>query len=85
MTILYSYNAALYCEACGERIRAELTAQGKAPPDPDAEDTYDSADFPKSSVSGESDTMNSDSSADGPENSNMGMPDDSDRTSVDSM
>ncbi len=34
MTILYSYQAALYCEACGERIRAELTAQGKAPPDP---------------------------------------------------
>ena len=57
MTILFSYNAALYCEACGERIRAELTAQGKAPPDPDAEDTYDSADFPKSSVSGESDTI----------------------------
>lgn len=57
MTILYSYNAALYCEACGERIRAELTAQGKAPPDPDAEDTYDSGDFPKSSVSGESDTI----------------------------
>ena len=57
MTILYSYNAALYCEACGERIRAELTAQGKAPPDPDAEDTYDSGDFPKSIVSGESDTI----------------------------
>ena len=57
MTILYSYQAALYCEACGERIRAELTAQGKAPPDPDAEDTYDSGDFPKSAIAGESDTI----------------------------
>lgn len=57
MTILYIYQAALYCEACGERIRAKLTAQGKAPPDPDAEDTYDSGDFPKSATAGESDTI----------------------------
>jgi hypothetical protein len=46
-TILYMYQAALYCETCGRRIRAELTVQGKAPDDPDDEDSYDSDEYPK--------------------------------------
>lgn len=37
----------MYCEACGETIRAELIAQGKAPADVDDEHSYDSGDFPK--------------------------------------
>ena len=57
MTILYAYRAALYCEACGEKISAELTAQGKAPDDPDDEASYDSDDFPKSAIAGESDSV----------------------------
>jgi hypothetical protein len=44
---VYMFAAALYCEACGEKIRADITAQGKAPADPDEESTYDSDDFPK--------------------------------------
>lgn len=43
----YIFQAALYCETCGEKIRAKLTKQGKAPADPDNEHTYDSDDFPK--------------------------------------
>jgi hypothetical protein len=43
----YMYTAALYCEACGEAIRERLTAEGKAPADPNREHTYDSDDFPK--------------------------------------
>lgn len=43
----YIFQAALLCEACGEHVRAQLTAAGKAPDDPDNENTYDSDDFPK--------------------------------------
>lgn len=43
----YIYQAALYCEHCGEKIRQRLTAEGKAPANPDDEYTYDSDDFPK--------------------------------------
>jgi hypothetical protein len=54
---VYIYKAALYCEACGSEIRAELTAKGKAPEDPDDEYSYDSDDFPKGPTDeGESDT-----------------------------
>lgn len=44
---VYQYQAALYCEHCGEEIRQRLTAEGKAPANPDDECTYDSDDFPK--------------------------------------
>lgn len=56
MKILYTYQAALYCEPCGERIRAELTAQGKAPADPDDMESYDSDEFPKDCLAGETDS-----------------------------
>ncbi|TXI90581.1 MAG: hypothetical protein E6Q36_01235 [Chryseobacterium sp.] len=56
MTIIYIYQAALYCEACGARIRADLTAQGKAPADPDDQASYDSDKFPKDQVAGETDS-----------------------------
>ena len=35
MTILYMFQAALYCEDCGERLRADLDKQGKTPADPE--------------------------------------------------
>lgn len=55
--LVYVYRAALYCEACGEKIRAELSAKGEAPPDPEDEYTYDSDDFPKGPTEeGESDS-----------------------------
>ena len=44
---VYQYQAALYCEHCGEEIRQLLTAEGKAPANPDDECTYDSDYFPK--------------------------------------
>lgn len=43
----YTYSADVYCDACGESIREEITKEGKAPKDPDNEYTYDSGDFPK--------------------------------------
>jgi hypothetical protein len=47
MSYVYVYNAALLCEECGEKARAELTAAGQAPADEHDENTYDSDDFPK--------------------------------------
>ena len=44
---VYIYQAALYCEHCGNEIRQSLTDEGKAPANPDDESTYDSDDFPK--------------------------------------
>jgi hypothetical protein len=41
------YRAALYCEGCGEAIRARLNAEGQRPADTEAESTYDSDDYPK--------------------------------------
>ncbi len=41
------YQAALLCDECGEKVREDLTAEGKAPDNPDDERTYDSDDFPK--------------------------------------
>ncbi len=53
---VYMYQAALYCEACGEKIRAELIAKGEAPADPSDETSYDSDDYPKGPLDeGESD------------------------------
>jgi hypothetical protein len=43
----YIYRADVWCDECGEAIRARLTAEGKAPADPDDEWSYDSDDFPK--------------------------------------
>ena len=43
----YVYQAALWCDSCGEKLRATLTAAGSAPADPDDDDSYDSEDFPK--------------------------------------
>lgn len=43
----YAYSAALYCAHCGEGIRRDLTAAGKAPANPDDESSYDSDAFPK--------------------------------------
>jgi hypothetical protein len=57
ISILYTYQAALYCETCGQRIRAELIVQGKAPDDPDDDFSYDSDDFPKECLAGESDSV----------------------------
>jgi hypothetical protein len=44
---VYMYQAALYCEACGEPICERLTKEGNAPPEPDDESSFDSDDFPK--------------------------------------
>ncbi|TXI90582.1 MAG: hypothetical protein E6Q36_01240 [Chryseobacterium sp.] len=57
MTILFMYKAALYCEDCGKRLRADLDKQGKKPADPNDETSYDSDDYPKECLSGESDTI----------------------------
>ena len=43
--LVYMYAAALYCEECGEAIRADL--KGSAPEDMDDDASYDSDDFPK--------------------------------------
>jgi len=45
--MVYVYQADLVCKDCGDKIRAELTAEGKAPEDPENESSYDSDDFPK--------------------------------------
>ena len=44
---VYVYQADLYCEACGEEIRAALDAEGKRPEDPSNEISYDSDEYPK--------------------------------------
>lgn len=41
------YCAALYCEDCGEDIRKQLDAEGKAPADRDDESSFDSDQYPK--------------------------------------
>lgn len=55
----YIFNADVYCESCGEKIRADIRAEGNAPEDEDNETTYDSDEFPKGPFpdgGGESDT-----------------------------
>lgn len=43
----YIYKAALYCADCGEAIREQIRAKGRAPADPSNEPSYDSNDYPK--------------------------------------
>jgi hypothetical protein len=43
----YIFAADIYCEKCGEAIRAGLIAKGLAPANPADETTYDSGVFPK--------------------------------------
>jgi len=43
----YVYKADLICKECGDKVKAELTAQGKAPADPSNERSFDSDQFPK--------------------------------------
>lgn len=57
MTILFMFQAAIYCEDCGKRLRADLDKQGKTPADPDDEASYDSDNYPKECLAGESDTV----------------------------
>lgn len=45
--LVYIYQADLYCEECGEKIREDLAAKGEAPEFPEDEYSYDSDDFPK--------------------------------------
>lgn len=43
----FIYCADIWCDDCGQAIRNRLTAEGKAPADPDDEWSYDSDVFPK--------------------------------------
>ena len=45
--LVYIYQADLYCQQCGEAIRAQITEEGSAPVNPDDETSYTSDDFPK--------------------------------------
>jgi hypothetical protein len=57
----YIFQAALYCEHCGDGIKADLTAAGRVPATPDDEGSYDSDYFPKGPFpegGGEADTPN---------------------------
>jgi|SRR5580704_7194736 hypothetical protein len=57
----YIYQADVWCNKCGEHIKAELEREGKAPEDPENESSFDSDDYPK-----HYDAENEES--DGPEN-----------------
>lgn len=69
----YTYKADVWCDTCGERIRAELTIAGTAPADPEDESSYDSDDFPKH-YDAENDEV------DGPQNCASGDCDGNDQT-----
>lgn len=43
----YVFQAALYCEDCGNAIKAELDLAKKTPDEPDDEHTFDSDEYPK--------------------------------------
>lgn len=43
----YIYQADIWCDSCGQQIRQQLKADGKAPKDPSDEYSYDSDDYPK--------------------------------------
>lgn len=45
--LVYMYQAALYCEECGETTCERLTDEGMAPENPEDEYSYDSDDYPK--------------------------------------
>jgi hypothetical protein len=61
----YIYQASLWCDECGERLKAEQRARGLEPKNPEDEHTFDSDDYPKF-VSGdeESDSPNNCASGD---------------------
>ena len=44
---VFMYQAALWCEDCGNAIRARLDTEGSAPEDSDDECSWDSDDYPK--------------------------------------
>jgi hypothetical protein len=44
---VYIYQADIYCEDCGRKIRKRIKAEGNAPADPRDETTYDSDEYPK--------------------------------------
>lgn len=44
---VYIYQSALYCNSCGEVVKADLDKQGKTPRHPEDEHTFDSDDYPK--------------------------------------
>jgi hypothetical protein len=53
----YSYKAALFCEACGLKIKKSLDTAGLKPVNVDDETTFDSDQYPKGPTEvGESDT-----------------------------
>lgn len=56
---VYIYKAALLCEECGDKCKAKLTVQGKAPADPSNENTFDSDNFPKGPYGSESNDADS--------------------------
>lgn len=41
------YQADIFCDSCGDDIRQQIKAKGKAPENPDDETSYDSGEFPK--------------------------------------
>lgn len=43
----YIYQADVWCDSCGERIKAELARAGQAPEDPMDHYSYDSDEYPK--------------------------------------
>ena len=43
----FIYAADIYCEDCGNAIRADFDKAGKRPADPSCETTYDSDQYPK--------------------------------------
>lgn len=56
--VIFIYQASLYCEDCGEKIRAKLRAEGKAPENEADEYSYDSGDFPKVALLSQSEMDN---------------------------
>jgi len=43
----YIYNADIWCDSCGRDIKKHLKKEGKAPPNPRDEYSYDSDEYPK--------------------------------------
>lgn len=56
---VYVYQAALLCEECGDKCKAELTAEGNAPKNPSNENTFDSDNFPKGPYASDSNEADS--------------------------
>lgn len=43
----YAYQADLWCDDCGQMIRERIEQEGRTPPNPNDEHTYDSDEYPK--------------------------------------